>query len=125
MGRPKRDSKILATARQRLAGLKQITATPTFDPAATVAAYEAEINGYSADQDSYNGDSAALDAKQNALNSRELGLRDWNSRVLSLIEGQFGSDSTEYELAGGTRRSERKKPTRRGGGEGDGTPPKT
>jgi hypothetical protein len=125
MGRAKRSSKILATARQRLAGLKQIAPTSTFNPAATVTGYEAEITGYSADEDSYNGDSAALDAKQNALNTRELGLRDWNSRVLSLVEGQYGSDSTEYELAGGTRRSERKKPTRKGSSGGDGTPPKT
>jgi len=123
-----RKSKILATARERLAGLNQMTIPPNSGLATIKQAYEAEINGYSNDEDSYNADSLALAAKQNALNTRELGLRVWNSRILSLVEGQFGSDSTEYELAGGTRRSERKKRARKGsgdGGTGDGgeTPP--
>lgn len=33
-------------------------------------------------------------------------------RVRSNIKGLYGDDSTEYELVGGTRRSERKKPRR-------------
>ena len=39
----------------------------------------------------------------------------WNTvkRARSCIKGVYGDDSTEYELAGGTRRSERKKPRRR------------
>jgi hypothetical protein len=113
-----RKSKILATARERLAGLNQMTLPPNSGLATIKQAYEAEITGYSNDEDSYNGDSLALAAKQNALNTRELGLRDWNSRILSLVEGQFGSDSTEYELVGGTRKSERKKRARKGSGDG-------
>jgi hypothetical protein len=39
----------------------------------------------------------------------------WNDvkRTRSGIKGIYGDDSAEYELAGGTRRSERKKPRRR------------
>lgn len=122
MSRPKRKSTILETARQRLAGLKQFTTPANFGPATTPASYEAEINGFSADQDSYNGDIAALDDKQNRLNARESGLADWNQRILAAVKAQYGPDSSEFELVGGVRRSERKKPTKKGGPKGD---PKT
>ena len=35
------------------------------------------------------------------------------TRALSGIRGFFGPDSDEYEQAGGTRKSERRKPTRK------------
>ena len=37
-------------------------------------------------------------------------LSGYNTRALSAIRGIFGPDSTEYDQAGGTRTSERKKP---------------
>ena len=39
----------------------------------------------------------------------------WNKvkRARSGIKGIYGDDSTQYELAGGTRKSERKKPRRK------------
>ena len=40
-------------------------------------------------------------------------LNDICVRVRAGIKGYFGSDSSEYEQAGGTRLSERKKPTRK------------
>jgi len=36
----------------------------------------------------------------------------YNTRALSAICGVFGPDSSEYDLAGGTRTSDRKSPTR-------------
>ncbi len=120
MARAKRNSKVLETARQRLAGLKQIS-QPNFGPTLTPEAYEAEITGFSDDQDSYNGDSAALDDKQNRLNTRESGLADWNQRILAAVKAQYGPDSSEFELVGGVRRSERKKPNRGGGSKGSPT----
>jgi len=121
MARPKRKSAVLDTARQRLAGLKQITPAPNFGPTLTPAAYETEITGYSDDQDSYNGDVAALDDKQNRLNARESGLADWNQRILAAVKAQYGPDSSEFELVGGVRRSERKKPTKKSGPKGSPT----
>jgi hypothetical protein len=102
----------LETARQRLAGLKKIPST-TFGPGLTKEAYEAEIDGYNDDQDSYNGDVAALDEKGNRLDAREQALADLNQRILAAVKAQFGPDSNEYELVGGVRRSDRKKPTRK------------
>ena len=42
-----------------------------------------------------------------------LTLSGYNTRALSAIRGIFGPDSTEYDQAGGTRTSERKKPVRK------------
>ena len=47
-------------------------------------------------------------------NAEESELNDWNRRVLSAVEAQFGPDSSEYEMVGGTRKSERKKPSKKG-----------
>ena len=40
-------------------------------------------------------------------------LNGYNTRALSAIRGIFGPDSSEYDQAGGTRSSERKKPVRK------------
>jgi hypothetical protein len=45
------------------------------------------------------------------------------TRVLSGFRAVNGPNSTQYEQAGGTRQSERRKPTRKGG-NGDGGPAK-
>lgn len=55
MARPKRSSKILEIAQQRLAGLKKITPKPDFGPSLKQSDYEAEITGYSDEQDGYTG----------------------------------------------------------------------
>jgi hypothetical protein len=50
------------------------------------------------------------------INSRDdaaIALNALNTRALSAIRGIFGPDSTEYDQAGGTRTSERKKPVRK------------
>ena len=50
------------------------------------------------------------------LDSRDdsaLKLSGLNTRALSAIRGIFGPDSAEYDQAGGTRTSERKKPVRK------------
>ena len=48
-------------------------------------------------------------------NQRDALLKDlWDSvkRVRAAVKGTFGDDSSEYEMVGGTRLSERKRPTR-------------
>ena len=112
MSRPKRKSTVLETARQRLAGIKKISPAPNFGTGLTLEGFEAEIDGFSDDQDSYNGDIAALDEKTNLLDARERQLADLNQRMLATVKGLFGPDSNEFELAGGVRRSDRKRPAR-------------
>lgn len=109
MARNKRTSTILEVARQRLAGLKSITPAADLGPALTLAAYEADITSLSTKLDTYNERLSSLDSLQNELDAVEAVVRDKNTRTLSAVEAQYGPDSSEYEQAGGTRRSERKR----------------
>jgi predicted nucleic acid-binding Zn-ribbon protein len=118
MARARRSSSVLETARQRLAGLKSITPAPDFGTNLSLAGYEQEIDNFSNNLAAYNQQLAALDDQQNALEAGEDALRDKSKRMLSAAEAQFGSNSTQYEQAGGTRTDERKRTARKAPGDG-------
>jgi hypothetical protein len=113
MARQKRTSSVLEAAHQRLAGLNSITPAPDFGPVLTIAAYSAQISAFSTKLDQYNQLISTLDDLQNQIDAEEASLRDTNKRMLSAAEAHYGSDSSEYEQAGGKRLSDRKKPTRK------------
>lgn len=117
MARLKRTSAVLEAARKRLAGLKGITPKANLGPTLTDTIYEAKIDAVSAQLDAYNQKIAELDQMQNDLQAAEAELNDLNRRILSAGEAQYGPDSNEYEMLGGTRKSERKKATKKGGGD--------
>lgn len=122
MARAKRSSTVLETARQRLAGLKSITPAPEFGDDLSLAAYEAELNAFSTNLDSYNQELFSLDDKQNAVNAAEANLREKNRRMLRASEAKYGPDSSEFQLAGGTRVSDHKRRTRKSKGTASPTP---
>jgi len=105
----------------RLAGLKSITPLPDFGGDLTVPNFEAEINGYHSDEEAYNLALSNLDEMKNNLDTRGRKVKDMDSRWLSAIRAKSGPDSDDYEKAGGTRRSDRKKP----GPKGSKSSPKT
>lgn len=113
MARQKRTSSVLEIARQRLAGLNSITPPPDFGSSLTLAAYTTQIDAFSAKLDTYNQMLAALDDMQNQVMAAESSLRDTNKRMLAAAEAHYGADSSQYEQAGGTRESERKRPVRK------------
>ena len=51
----------------------------------------------------------------NELDEKSTELASIRTRALSGVRAVFGPNSTQYEQAGGTRQSERRKPTRKGG----------
>ena len=57
---------------------------------------------------------AQMDDSSNRFDAQNDLLSDWNRRVLSAVEAQYGPDSSEYEMVGGTRKSERRKPSKKG-----------
>ena len=114
MARQKRTStETLEKARHILAGLKQITPKPDFGPVVTEALFEAEVSGYSNDLDDYNSHLAEVDDKSNRLDDRRKRLRDFNQRIQAAVKALYGPDSSEFELVGGLRRSDRKRPVRK------------
>jgi hypothetical protein len=113
MARRKRTSTVLEAAHQRLAGLNSITPSPDFGSSLSLAVYTTQINELSTKLDHYNQMVATLDDLQNQLTAAELGLRETSKRMLAAVEAHYGPDSSQYEQAGGTRQSERKRPVRK------------
>lgn len=116
MARLRRTSAVLEAARQRLAGLKSITPEPDLGPNFNLATYDTRIKNFTTRLDTYNQHLASIDEELNELDSEEILLREDNRRALAAVEAQFGPDSSEYEQVGGTRSSERKRPTKKSGG---------
>jgi hypothetical protein len=116
MARQRRTSAPLETTRQRLAGLKQIDPAPDFGGNLNAAGGQALVTDLSDELDGYNQDNAALDERQNVVDRKEEGASDWSKRVLAAVGAKYGTDSSEYEMVGGTRLSERKRSPRKGAG---------
>jgi hypothetical protein len=117
MARIKRRSAVIETARERLAGLKSITPKPNFGPALDIDQYDQEVESLSSNLDKYNDTLSLLDRLQNEFEEKEAALKEKNRRMLAATEGHYGADSSEYEAVGGTRTSDRKRPTRKKKGE--------
>lgn len=113
MARRKRSSPTLDNARKRLAGLKSIRDKEQLGPRLSIDAYEQRIIAFTAKLSEYNGMLSLLDQLLNELQRDERELQTESARMLAGIGAHFGPDSTEYELAGGTRKSERKRPVRK------------
>jgi len=96
-----------------LAGLNAITPAPNFGTSLTLAAYTTQINEFSTQLDSYNQMLATLDDLRNQLDAGESSLQETNRRWLAAVEAHYGPDSSQYEQAGGTRRSDRKRPAKK------------
>ena len=59
----------------------------------------------------YNTTLSTLDDMYNEFAAQNLAVRDWNERILTGVATKYGKNSSQYEMAGGTKKSERKKPT--------------
>ena len=123
MARLKRTSAALDLARQRLSGLKGIIPPADLGPNLTATLYEAKIDLVSDRLDNYNQRLAEIDQEQNELQKEEAELSDLNRRILSAGAARYGPDSSEYEMLGGTRKSEFKKRSRKGSKSAGGSNP--
>lgn len=101
------------TADARLAGCKSIDPNLDLGSGQTNAAYEAKIIQVRNLLETYNASLAVTEQNNNLFIAAEKELADMNERMLDGVGFRFGKDSDEYEMAGGTRKSERKKPTKK------------
>lgn len=113
MARRKRSSPTLDNARKRLAGLKSIKDKEQLGPRMSVAAYEQRVIAFAVKLAEYNQMLSVLDQMLNDLQREERELQTETARMLAGVGAHFGPDSSEYEQAGGTRKSERKRPVRK------------
>ena len=113
MSRQKRTSKELEKARERANNLKSIDPNLDLGSGLTLAAFQTEIGSLQAHLESYNNQLSTLDAHANDLKAKERAIAALSERMLDGVSTKFGKDSNAYEQAGGVRKSERKKPTRK------------
>jgi hypothetical protein len=100
----------IQNAKKRLAGMKAIDPALKINDEVTVEIFETAINKAVTGIDVYNGMLSTADNKLNEIDGDIKTMNDLSTRVLSGGESKFGKDSSEYEMLGGTRTSERKKP---------------
>lgn len=103
----------MSDAEQKVAGLKSISPTLDLGNGVSVAAGNAVLAEMRAALEDYNSSLAVADEKLNVLNAKDRLARAFNKKVLPAVGLEFGTDSSEYEQAGGVRESERKKPVRK------------
>ena len=113
MARQKKTSKTVESASVRLASIKSIGANLDLGNGVTTVIYEELINETSKVLEEYNTALSLVDEKQNLYKKIEKDLRSLHERVLLSVAAKYGKDSNEYEKAGGVKKSERKKPTKK------------
>lgn len=113
MARQKRFSESIEKAAQRLNALRSIDPQLDMGGGLTLAAFETQINEARTALDGYNSLLTQVDAAYNQLVAAEQSVAERSQRMLSGVAAIYGKDSNEYEQAGGTRTSERRKFTRK------------
>jgi hypothetical protein len=105
-------------AQQRLDGMRAIDPRLDLGEGVTVAAFETLVKKPVDLTSQYNAILAQADDLLNQINAASDSMNDMSGRVLAGVKFKYGADSTEYEMVGGTRRSERRKPLRKNGDGG-------
>jgi hypothetical protein len=113
MPRPKKKSTVLPNATKRLSGMKSIDPKLDFGGGFSNAAFAALIAKVNSDLDAYNTLISKLDEAYNALEASEKALSNFSGKMLANVAIRYDKDSSEYEMAGGVRSRDRKRPTRK------------
>lgn len=113
MSRLKRSSAIVDKAERRLAGLKSIKDTLDFGKGVSNQAFDTLIETTRDRVAAYNTTLSLLDADRTAMLGAEKALAELSEKMLIGVAFEYGKDSPEYEMAGGTRKSMRKRRVRR------------
>jgi hypothetical protein len=113
MSRPKRGSKVLDRAQRRIAALKSISSTLDLGNGVTIDTFAAAIKKTQDKLEAYNSSLSTVDLTQGTLELAEKSLMELTEHVLVSVAAKYGKNSDEYKMAGGVRRSERKRPMRK------------
>lgn len=105
----RKSSQVLAAAQTRAANLKSIAPVLDLGSGLTLAAYNTKITAAEAALEAYNIQLAKADALGNDFKAVEKELSALSTRMLAGVGVKYGKDSSEYEMAGGTRSSEIKR----------------
>ncbi len=113
MSRPKRGSKVIDKAQRRIASLKSISPALDLGNGVTIDSFAAAIKTTQDKLEAYNSSLSTVDLTQGALEVAEKSLMELTEHMLLSVAAKYGKNSDEYKMAGGVRRSERKRPVRK------------
>lgn len=103
----------LDKGRTRLAAIKSIDAALDLGNGLTIGNYQDEVGKTVDAVEIYNTTLSTIDDLYNAATAQVGRLRDMNERMLNGVASKYGTNSSQYEMAGGVKKSERKKPVRK------------
>jgi hypothetical protein len=107
MTRQQRASRILEKGQVQLLRLRSIDPLMDFGNDRNLTLLEQEIAELNADLIDYNDSITQLDTKKEKLDAREKNMNHLLDQLMLGVSGKYGNDSREYEMAGGTRKSNR------------------
>ena len=106
-------SPVMNELEQRIAGMKSIDKSLDLGNGVTVDAGNTVIIAAQTALNEYNETLALADDKLNDFGDAEKAARAFNKKILPAVGLKYGTDSSEYEMVGGKRDSERKRPKRK------------
>ncbi|MBD2243553.1 hypothetical protein [Nostoc sp. FACHB-888] len=112
MSRLKRGSKVIDRAQRRIAALKSISPSLDLGNGVTIDAFATLIKTTQDKLEAYNSSLSTVDMTQEALEVTEKSLMELTEHMLLSVAAKYGKNSDEYKMAGGVRRSDRKRPVR-------------
>ena len=112
MSRQKRTSRILEKAELRSSGLKAIDSNMDFGDNCDLQNLTKSIEQLRTMLDAYNIALTMIDSSKNKIDEMEKTLNNLTDRMVRGVAFKYGKNSSEYEMAGGIRDSERVRKSR-------------
>ncbi len=113
MSRKKRSSRILEKAQLRSDGIQSVDYQLDAGGGFTALGYLQTIGELRSEMSNYNTALSNIDSLNSRVADIEERLAEYSERMLLGVAAKYGKDSREYEMAGGVRKRDRKRPTRR------------
>ncbi len=113
MSRPKKKSTVLPNATKRLSGMRSIDPKLDFGAGFSNDAFAKLIDQVETDLDAYNTLLSKVDEASNKFEESERALANFSGKMLANVAIRYDKDSNEYEMAGGVRPRDRKRPVRK------------
>lgn len=107
MSRKKRTSRVLKKAELRSAGLKAIDSNMDFGDNCDLQNLTKSIEQLRTMLDAYNTALTVIDSSKTKIDEMEKTLSNLTDKMVRGVAFKYGKDSSEYEMAGGIRDSER------------------
>lgn len=104
---------VIDTASTHSAGMQSIDPPLDLGNGLSLTALRKALTGAQAKLSAYNTLLSQVDEAYNGFKTAEQTLRDLNERMLAGIAAKYVRDSDQYEMAGGKRKSERRRPLRK------------